>query len=53
MKIDIGKTELMIVCTRPGGLKINLKGTELKQVSELKYVGSTFAEDGRCRKPVL
>ena len=52
MKISTSKTETMKVSRTPGHLNININGTMLKQVSEFKYLGSVFTEDGRLNREI-
>ena len=52
MKISISKTETMKVSRTPGNLSISINGTPLKQVSEFKYLGSIFSEDGRLNREI-
>ncbi|XP_076059484.1 uncharacterized protein LOC143036121 [Oratosquilla oratoria] len=52
MKISISKTETMKVSRTPSNLKISIDGTPLKQVSEFKYLGSIFTEDGRLNREI-
>ncbi|XP_076451221.1 uncharacterized protein LOC143287162 [Babylonia areolata] len=47
MKISVSKTEVMTVSRRPEKLDISINGTQLKQASELKYLGSIFTEIGK------
>ena len=47
MRISTAKTEVMAFSRRPIDCTIHVKGTQLKQVDEFKYLGSIFAENGR------
>ena len=46
MKISINKTETVKISRTPDTLNIKINDTNLKQVKEFKYLGSTFTEDG-------
>ncbi|KAI0231143.1 Serine/threonine-protein phosphatase 4 catalytic subunit [Lamellibrachia satsuma] len=50
MKISISQTETMEVDRTPSNLNIN--GTQLQQVTEFKYLGIIFTEDGRFNREV-
>ncbi|XP_076037601.1 uncharacterized protein LOC143023033 [Oratosquilla oratoria] len=52
MKISISKTETMKVDRTPSNFKISIDGTPVKQVSESKYLGSIFIEDGRLNRKI-
>ena len=52
MKISISETETMKVSRTPGCLNINIDGTTLKQVSDFKYLGSIFTEDGHHNREI-
>ena len=52
MKISTSKTEVMTVSRRPDKLDINIKGTQLKQTNELKYLGSMFTENGKLDREI-
>ncbi|XP_076038728.1 uncharacterized protein LOC143023941 [Oratosquilla oratoria] len=52
MKISISKIETMKVSRTPSNLKISIDGNPLKQVSEFKYLGSIFTEDGRLNREI-
>jgi len=50
MKISIGKTKVMHVGKSREEVVCTLNGEELGQVSEFKYLGSIFSEDGKLVK---
>ena len=58
MKINTQKTETMKICRTPSPLNIQIDNIGVKQVSEFKYLGSIFTENGsldreietRCQK---
>ena len=52
LKISVNKTETMKVSRTPGNLNIKINDTNLKQVKELKYLGSIFTEDGRLNRKI-
>ena len=52
MKISIGKTEVMSVGRSPENLDITIKGEQLKQAREFKYLGSVFTEDGKLDREI-
>ena len=52
MKISISKTEVMTVSRRPDKLDININGSQLKQASEFKYLGSIFTENGKLDREI-
>lgn len=47
MRISISKTEVMTVSRKPEDFNIKINGTQLKQTSEFKYLGSIFTENGK------
>ena len=50
MKISVGKTKVMHVGKSREEVVCVLDGEELEQVSEFKYLGTIFSEDGRLVK---
>ena len=50
MKISISETVAMKVSRTP--IKFNINGTQLQQVNEFKYLGSTFTKYGRFNREV-
>ena len=52
MKINTIKTEIMQVSRTPSPLNILLNNTPLKQVKELKYLGSMITEDDRLDREI-
>ena len=52
MNINISKTETMKVSRTPGRLNISIDEITLKQVSEFRYLGSIFTEDGRLNREI-
>ncbi|XP_076438844.1 uncharacterized protein LOC143277815 [Babylonia areolata] len=52
MKISVSKTEVMTVSRRPETLDISISGTQLKQASEFKYLGSIFTESGKLDREI-
>ena len=52
MKISINKTKTMKVSRTPGTLNKNVNNTNLKQVKELKYLGSIITEHGRMNREI-
>ena len=44
MKIIVNKTETMKVGRAPGNLNIKINDTNLKQVKELKYLGTIYSQ---------
>src|SRR5687768_8537877 len=47
MKISVGKTKVMHVGKSRKEVACNLNGEQLEQVSEFKYLGTIFSEDGK------
>ncbi|XP_076464091.1 uncharacterized protein LOC143296164 [Babylonia areolata] len=52
MKISVSKTEVMTVSRRPEKPDISINGTQLKQASEFKYLGSIFTESGKLDREI-
>ena len=52
MRISVGKTEVMSVSRVPEQLDIKINGTQLKQTSDFKYLGSIFSQDGRLDREI-
>ena len=53
LKVNVEESEVMVAARTRCGIKIvDRNGQELKQVSEFKYLGSVFEEDGRCEADV-
>lgn len=52
MKINTEKTEIMVINREHTDIQIKIDNQALKQVSEFKYLGSFFTEDGRCDREI-
>ena len=52
MKISVNKTETMKDSRTPGTLNMKINDTNLKQVTEFKYLGSIFTEDGGMNREI-
>lgn len=50
MKISVGKTKVMHIGKSRKKIDCKLNGEELEQVSEFKYLGAKFSEDGKLVK---
>jgi len=54
MKINIQKTNTMLVCRDGGGVvNITVDGQRVEQVQSFKYLGSNISEDGRSLTDVI
>ena len=54
LKININKTKSMlnaVVTTIAAGIRY--EGTDIEEVREFKYLGSTITQDGNCDREVL
>ncbi|CAM1323157.1 Uncharacterised protein r2_g3161 [Pycnogonum litorale] len=47
MKIDVAKTETLLLPRRPGQCTLQVSGVPLKQMEKFKYLGVVFTNDGR------
>ena len=47
MRVSTSKSEGMVVARREAQCRLNVDGVALKQVEKFKYLGSTFASDGK------
>ena len=52
MRISVGKTEVMTVGRTQEQLDIKVSGTQLKQATDFKYLGSVFSEDGKLDREI-
>src|ERR1700761_9106892 len=49
MKINVRKTQTMIVSRRKGGIaNIEIDGLKVEQVAKFKYLGAWITEDAKC-----
>ena len=54
LRINIGKTEVMVVTKRRERLPVNvtLAGETINQVATFRYLGNAVSEDGRCEAEI-
>ena len=52
MRISRDKTEVMVTSSEPIQCDIELDGETLKQVEQIKYLGSIFVREGGCKEDV-
>ena len=52
MKINKQKTETMKISRTPSQANIQIDNTRVKQISEFKYLGSIFTEDGKLDREI-